>query len=142
MASKAEINRLGDALRDGNLTTENLIALDEYRRSFQPAMANVIAQWQQFLGFPEILVQRPSKATPSIIAKLRRQPTLKLTQIQDIAGLRVWLSDRIDTLEQSALNWSVKHDILKTFGRTTPFDVDMKLIADAINEIYKAYLPD
>jgi ppGpp synthetase/RelA/SpoT-type nucleotidyltranferase len=94
MASKAEINRLGDALREGNVTTENLIALDEYRRSFQPAMANVISNWQQFLGFPEVLVQRPSKSTPSIIAKLRRQPTLQLTQIQDIAGLRVSLTDR------------------------------------------------
>jgi putative GTP pyrophosphokinase len=231
MKSKAEINRLGDALREGNLTTENLIALDDYRRSFQPAMAKVISTWQQFLGFPEILVQRPSKATPSIIAKLRRQPTLKLTQIQDIAGLRVWLTDRysqnvltervqsvfpnakvidrrktptynyravhlivsaldrpveiqlrtemqhawahlserladslghalkygggdehlrgilqelserIDTLEESALEWSVKHDLLNSFSRTTPFDAGMKLVAVEINEIYRKYLP-
>ena len=232
MTSKAEINRLGDALREGNLTSKNLIALDEYRRSFQPALAIVISIWQQFLGFPEILVQRPSKATPSIIAKLRRQPTLKLTQIQDIAGLRVWLSDRysqnvltervqsvfpnakvidrrkapthsyravhlivnaldrpveiqlrtemqhawahlserladslghdlkygggdqqlrnklkelsdrIDTLEQSALDWSVEHDMFNTFGRATPFDAEMKLVADTISDIYSKYLPE
>lgn len=92
--TNSEINRLGEALRDGLATHENLTALEEYRRSFQPSIASVVIDWQTYLGNTSVIVQRPSKSTPSIIAKLRRQPTLKLTQIQDIAGLRVVLTDR------------------------------------------------
>lgn len=94
--TNSEINRLGQALREGIVTTDHLIALDAFRRSFQPAIAQLYSDWQAFIGFTgrNVLVQRPSKSTPSIIAKLRRQPTLKLTQIQDIAGLRIVLNDR------------------------------------------------
>jgi putative GTP pyrophosphokinase len=95
MPSKAEINRLGDALRDGRVTSEHLVALDDYRRSFQPAIVEVVQRLQWLAGGASEIVQRPSKSTPSIISKLKRQPTLKLTQIQDIAGLRILASERL-----------------------------------------------
>lgn len=94
MQSKADVNRLGQALRDGAVSPESLIALDEYRRSFQPAISEVVEQISRRLGSGAGGVQRPSKSTPSIVAKLCRQPTLKLTQIQDIAGMRMLLPDR------------------------------------------------
>lgn len=230
--TNSETNRLGEALRDGSVTTENLIALDEYRRSFQPAIAKLYSDWQESIGLAgkDVLVQRPSKSTPSIIAKLRRQPTLKLTQIQDIAGLRVvltdrysqdifikriqslfsnskvidrrtkpsygyravhlvvsifsrpvevqlrtemqhaWahlseqladslghdlkygggneaikeqlaqLSDRIDSLEQAAYDWSEAQNQFNMFNRKTPFDEDMELVRDSMKALYQQHL--
>jgi putative GTP pyrophosphokinase len=94
MQSKADINRLGDALRAGDATKEILIDLDSYRRSFATAAAKVIQDIQELTQFEQVWVQRPSKSTPSIVAKLQRQPTLKLSQVQDIAGLRIIVSNR------------------------------------------------
>jgi hypothetical protein len=51
------------------------------------------------------------------------------------------LSDRIDTIEQSALDWSVNNNTLNTFGRTTPFDEEMIVVAESIKAIYRQYLP-
>jgi ppGpp synthetase/RelA/SpoT-type nucleotidyltranferase len=95
--NKSDINRLGDRLRQGNLTAQTLSELDAYRRSFQPAIAEVVSSFRNQMGsFPaSLLVQRPSKSTPSILAKLSRLPSTNLTQIQDIAGLRLMLHDRL-----------------------------------------------
>lgn len=96
--TKADINRLGEALREGALTPELLANLDEYRNSFQPAIAEVLQTLnthRRMIGLePLEFVLRPSKATPSIVAKLIRQPTLKFNQIQDIAGIRTITFDR------------------------------------------------
>jgi putative GTP pyrophosphokinase len=90
--NKSEVNMLGEQLRQGVMTPELLSQLDEYRRSFQNPIAQVESAIRHVLVTQEatgMLTQRPSKATPSIVAKLKRQPTLKLSQIQDIAGMRL-----------------------------------------------------
>jgi putative GTP pyrophosphokinase len=95
--NNSEVNRLGDLLRQGDLTPHLLSQLDEYRRSFQAPISEVVSSIRtELVHVPElaILTLRPSKATPSIVAKLKRQPTLKLSQIQDIAGLRLLAMDR------------------------------------------------
>jgi hypothetical protein len=40
--SKTQIDRLGDRLRKGNITDEDLRLLDEYRRSFSGAYETVV----------------------------------------------------------------------------------------------------
>lgn len=87
--SKTKIDRLGDRLRKGNITDDDLRLLDEYRRSFTEAYEFVVSNIrQQFALEP---TGRPAKSTSSISEKLRRE-SIRLSQIQDIAGCRVVVS--------------------------------------------------
>jgi ppGpp synthetase/RelA/SpoT-type nucleotidyltranferase len=83
--SKAALDKLGQRLRLGTLNESDLRELDEYRRTFAGPYAEVVEQLRR-LGLEP--TGRPAKSTPSIVEKLRRE-TIRLTQIQDIAGCRV-----------------------------------------------------
>lgn len=96
--SKSGIDPLGETLKQTPVSEASLIALDEFRLTFGTAIDQVRRALNEHCGVQCTL--RPSKSTPSIIAKLIRQPTLRLTQIQDIAGLRVIVKDYA---EQDAL---------------------------------------
>ena len=88
--SKTQTDRLGDRLKKGNITEEDLRLLDEHRRSFMTAYENVVEVIRN-----ELLLQptgRPAKSTTSISEKLRRE-SIRLTQIQDIAGCRLIVTD-------------------------------------------------
>lgn len=84
-ASKTQIDRLGDRLKAGAHTEDDLRLLDEYRRSFGVAYEAVIQSIRQLGEFP---TGRLAKSTLSIVEKLRRE-SLRLSQMQDIAGCRV-----------------------------------------------------
>ncbi len=92
VTSKFQIDRLGDRLKGDQATNEDLRLLDEFRRSFSSAYETVIAiitgQGLQPTG-------RPAKSTSSISEKLKRE-SIRLTQIQDIAGCRVVVSDSVE----------------------------------------------
>jgi ppGpp synthetase/RelA/SpoT-type nucleotidyltranferase len=88
--SKTQIDRLGDRLKKGNITEEDLRLLDEYRRSFALAYNHVVESIRDTLGLEP--TGRPAKSTTSISEKLRRE-SIRLTQIQDIAGCRVVVPD-------------------------------------------------
>lgn len=89
--SKSEIDQLGETLKLAPVSEASLIALDQFRLTFGASIDQVRRALNEQCGVQCSL--RPSKSTPSIIAKLIRQPTLRLTQIQDIAGLRVIVKD-------------------------------------------------
>jgi ppGpp synthetase/RelA/SpoT-type nucleotidyltranferase len=84
--SKTKIDRLGDRLRKGNLTDDDLRLLDEYRRSFAAAYDEVVGVIRNTLKLEP--TGRPAKSTTSIVEKLRRE-SIRLTQMQDIAGCRL-----------------------------------------------------
>lgn len=84
--SKTKIDRLGDRLRKGNIADDDLRLLDEYRRSFTQAYEYVVGSIRQKLALEP--TGRPAKSTTSISEKLRRE-SIRLTQIQDIAGCRL-----------------------------------------------------
>lgn len=88
--SKTQIDRLGDRLRKGNITAEDLQLLDEYRRSFSNAYEIIVGTIRQKLGLEP--TGRPAKSTTSISEKLLRE-SIRLTQMQDIAGCRLIVSD-------------------------------------------------
>lgn len=92
LPSKAQLDRLGDRLRAGTATAEDHRILVAYRDSFRVAFDEV-KRILDSLGFKPIT--RPAKITQSIIEKLRREK-IRLTQIQDIAGLRVVVTDVIE----------------------------------------------
>ena len=85
--SNSQIAKLGDRLRDGTYSAEDLLLLSEYRASFAPALAKVV-EGIRSIGTVE-LTERPEKSLKSIIYKLQRLSTTKLDQIRDIAGCRI-----------------------------------------------------
>lgn len=90
--SKTQIDRLGDRLKKGNITEPDLRLLDQYRRSFTEAYEVVVGTIRNELGLEP--TGRPAKSTTSITDKLRRE-SIRLTQIQDIAGCRLIVPDII-----------------------------------------------
>jgi putative GTP pyrophosphokinase len=88
MFSKSQIDRLGDRLRKGLASYDDIVLLDEYRRSFESAVADVAKVLTVEANLNA--VARPAKSTLSITQKLRRE-SIRLSQMQDIAGFRIVL---------------------------------------------------
>lgn len=88
--SKTQVDQLGDRLRRGIHAEVDLRALDEYRRSFGETYATVVETIRQRLHLDP--TGRPAKSTSSLLAKLRRE-SIRLTQVQDVAGCRVVVAD-------------------------------------------------
>ena len=90
MASKTQIDRLGDRLREGKISEDDLRMLDEYRLSFSAAYDFVVGAIRNELKLEP--TGRPAKSTTSISEKLARE-SIRLSQMQDIAGCRLIVSD-------------------------------------------------
>lgn len=88
--SKTQIDRLGERLKRGKIEDADLRLLDQYRRSYAEAYDAVIGAISRDLSLAP--TGRPAKSTPSIVEKLRRE-SIRLTQIQDIAGCRIVVAD-------------------------------------------------
>ena len=101
--SKSQIDRLGDRLKQGSFSEDDLRLLDQYRRSFGDAYETVVQTISRRGHFP---TGRLAKSTLSVIEKLRRE-SLRLSQMQDITGCRVVVASR---LEQENLVASLKID--------------------------------
>src|SRR5437762_486825 len=90
--SKSQLDRLGDRLRKGEIRQEDQRLLDSYRRSFSDSYEVVFRRIRNELGLEP--TGRPQKTATSIIEKLRRQ-SIRLSQIQDIAGCRIVVPDLV-----------------------------------------------
>lgn len=110
--SKTQVDRLGDRLRKGNITEADLRLLDQYRRSFTEAYESVASAIRKELGLEP--TGRPAKSTTSISDKLRRE-SIRLGQIQDIAGCRLIVTD-------IAAQDSVVQSLTSLFEHTTVSD--------------------
>ncbi|MGH7410589.1 MAG: hypothetical protein ACREJ6_05955 [Candidatus Methylomirabilis sp.] len=88
--SKTQIDLLGDRLRQGPLVASDLKLLDDYRRSFGEAYEAVVRSIREQTQLEP--TGRPAKSTGSLIEKLHRE-SIRLTQVQDIAGCRVVIAD-------------------------------------------------
>ena len=86
VTSKSKIDRLGDRLRDGESTVDDLRLLDSYRESFAEGYDSIVATIRSETSLAP--TGRPRKTTESIVDKLRRE-SIRLSQVQDIAGCRL-----------------------------------------------------
>lgn len=86
-ASKGQIDRLGERLRDGPVSENDLRELDAYRESFSDAYGEIIARIRTSTGLEP--TGRPMKTPFSIVQKLRRETEMQLSRMQDIAGCRL-----------------------------------------------------
>ncbi|HUO09923.1 MAG TPA: hypothetical protein VM008_16585 [Phycisphaerae bacterium] len=101
--SKSKVDRLGERLREGSPTEEDLQVLETYKQSFGPAYESVLEKLRR----RAVSVKgRPEKSTLSIVAKLRREK-MRLARMQDIAGCRIVVNDII---EQNSLVEELKQD--------------------------------
>jgi len=101
--SRTQIDRLGDRLKGGSHTESDLRLLDDYRRSFGEAYETVVRTLRQR---GEVPTGRLAKSTVSIAEKLRRE-SIRLSQMQDIAGCRIVVGN---VVEQEQLVASLKAD--------------------------------
>jgi ppGpp synthetase/RelA/SpoT-type nucleotidyltranferase len=88
--SNSQIDRLGERLRNQEYGEAEVRLLDEYRRTFGSAYDHVVATILRITGIS--VSGRPAKSTTAIIEKLNRE-SLRLSQMQDIAGCRAVVND-------------------------------------------------
>jgi ppGpp synthetase/RelA/SpoT-type nucleotidyltranferase len=90
--SKSQVDKLGNRLRSGNISDDDLRLLDEYRRSHTGVYQSVVDAIRARAHVQT--TGRPAKSTSSIVAKLQRE-SARLSQVQDIAGCRIVVTDPV-----------------------------------------------
>lgn len=88
--SKNQVDRLGDRLRIGDISEDDLRLLDSYRRSFTDVYEKVVGTIRDRLELEP--TGRRAKSKMSIMDKLQRE-SIRLSQMQDIAGCRIIVRD-------------------------------------------------
>jgi putative GTP pyrophosphokinase len=88
--SKTRIDKLGERLKLTEPSEDDLRMLDAYRRTFGEPYEYVVGIIRKRLKLEP--TGRPAKSTSAIREKLRRE-SIRLSQIQDIAGCRIIVSD-------------------------------------------------
>src|ERR1700693_838717 len=98
--TKKEIDRLGEALREGKRDEATLVALNDLYRQYEPTASKVhevLLSTIQDLGLLDpTIAPRPTKSIGSIVAKLLRQQQAHLSSMQDIIGCRIVVENRVD----------------------------------------------
>ena len=106
LPSHGSLDRLGVRLSKTGATADDLRALDGYRRTFAPAYQYAITLVKQWVSdwnddeYPETVslmawAGRFPKSSSSVIGKLQRQ-TVRLSQIRDMAGVRITTPSRFE----------------------------------------------
>jgi ppGpp synthetase/RelA/SpoT-type nucleotidyltranferase len=119
--SKKDLTWAGSVLRNEAVSDPDhssaMQILSQWRQAHSYALNTFQAMLRgrcDYLGFRDqaAVVAQRLKRTPSIITKLQRLPTIRLGQIQDIAGLRVILPTVSDVrkFHQSLLDSKAKHE--------------------------------
>lgn len=114
--SKTQVDRLGERLRRGDATEEDFQLLELYKRSFASPLDGVVGAVRNELGLNP--TGRRAKSTTSIAQKLRRE-SIRLTQMQDIAGCRVVTADLLaqETAVQRLAQEFPTHAVIDRRGR-------------------------
>ena len=92
MTSRTQIDKLGEELRNAvlNIQPLDVSSLDDFRSSFTAAADEIKFELNRVDLFD---YTERTKSTPSICAKLVRQRLTRLSQVQDIVGLRLVADD-------------------------------------------------
>jgi len=98
--SNTQVKKLGDRLRENtssSITNDDLVLLDEFRQTFKDIDEKAYTIIHKVLENTDdwTATKRKRKTQQSIVDKLRRQPKLRLPQMQDIAGCRIVLTSGI-----------------------------------------------
>lgn len=101
MLSKRKIDNIGDKLKlDQDLNKEELKQLLSWRNSFSSTLDYYHSKLKNKLNHNDIsILARRLKRIESIQIKLKRFKTMRLSTLQDVAGLRVVLKDEASLIE-------------------------------------------
>jgi hypothetical protein len=87
--SNGEANRLGDRLRESSaIDPGDLELLQTLRRDYEPALHDAHARIAEGVDGLAVSTSR-LKTVQTLVGKLRREPNMNLSQVQDVAGLRI-----------------------------------------------------
>ncbi|NRS88032.1 ppGpp synthetase/RelA/SpoT-type nucleotidyltransferase [Flavobacterium sp. 7E] len=96
--TKTQVNKVGRNIRktiqnQGEISNEDLLILQNYRTSFQADLASVFNQISNLSKKErsDSIVSFRIKRIESILSKIKRQPTMALGNMGDVAGCRVLL---------------------------------------------------
>ena len=106
--SGVEINRLGDRLRESDISSSDLELLQRVRAEHFALLVDVQSEIQERL--PDVVQTSRLKTVQTIVEKLRREPKMDLSRMQDIAGIRI--VEDMNRAEQDVL----ASDILDAVG--------------------------
>lgn len=145
--SNSQITKLGDKLRQGDINSDNLERLDEFRQTYsevdEQAYQIIRKALESSTGWTS--TTRKRKTQQSIVDKLRRQPRLRLPQMQDIAGCRIVIqggiedAKTIDALLIAAFDQSQLWDV-KSKERHTDGYRAIHIIASSKQKFYEVQL--
>jgi len=125
--SNSQITKLGDRLRIGDFSEADFTVLDEFRQTYSDIDEQAYQLIQSTLASTTgwTSTKRKRKTQQSIVDKLRRQPRLRLPQMQDIAGCRIVIqggsqvADTIGSLLTGAfelLQWDIERKDRQAHG--------------------------
>lgn len=115
--SRKQVDKAGDKLKNGEVGQDVLDILSAWRSvhtypisTFQSLIRKKIKELQ--LDDTTVVAQR-LKRLPSIVSKLKRLPTMNLSQMQDIGGIRIIVKDisSVYSLHEKIINSRFKHKI-------------------------------
>lgn len=93
LPSKTRIDKAGEALKASEQDPAELQILSSWRAAHAYALNTFQALFRSKIktlkNSKEIVVAQRLKRLPSIVSKLRRFPTMNLSQMQDIGGIRI-----------------------------------------------------
>lgn len=90
--TRHEVDQIGNRLRQ-TVTVKELKSLDAYRRKYRNSYDSIVGAIREKLDL--IASGRPAKSTTAIVEKLKRG-TMRLSQMQDIAGCRIVVRSYIE----------------------------------------------
>lgn len=95
--SKKKVNRAGERIRKGNFSDEDITVLEEWRTAHAPVLNTFQAILRNRTKGTGIAVAQRHKRKSTIVHKLNRYRTMKLSRMDDVAGCRL-IFDSIDQL--------------------------------------------
>jgi len=123
--SMSRLNKVGKAFRKGEETTDDFRVLNDWRERCSAELSNVRSHINTVLKRLEIqlkvdvIVSQRLKRLPTIVSKLKKFPNMKLSTMQDIAGIRIvfrngeQLSRFLMWIQQDRSGFTVVHDYIK-----------------------------
>jgi hypothetical protein len=150
--SKSEINYAGSFLAGGAAIDDPrlpqmALAVSRWRSSHEHALRKVISILRRHAksnGLPSTIVSGRTKRLGSIVAKLKRQPSMALTTMQDIGGCRLVVSNMEEVRRLASNVKNVLASKLSSGGEIREYDYIAKPKTDGYRSVHFVvrYQPD